>query len=43
MTKQQLQALMSYAKKFNLEHLPATLVIGLWQSGYSFHETSKSI
>lgn len=32
MNKSQFKALMNFAKKFNLEHLPANLVIGLWLS-----------
>lgn len=41
MNKTQFDALMSYSKRFNLGHLPLTLVLGLWLSGYDFHETSK--
>lgn len=41
MNKTQFDALMSYSKRFNLGHLPVNLVLGLWLSGYDFHETSK--
>ena len=36
MNKTQFKALMSYSEKFNLQHLPVTLVIGLWMRGYDF-------
>lgn len=41
MNKTQFEALMAYSTKFNLGHLPLTLVIGLWLQGYDFHENQK--
>ena len=41
MNKSQFDALMSYSKKFNLGHLPLTLVLGLWLSGYDFQNVTK--
>ena len=41
MNKNQFEALMAYSTKFNLGHLPLTLVIGLWLSNYDFGTIKK--